>query len=109
MSASSWNTPPRASCSSPRHPYTPALQSAVPVADPGLEFAPVRLTGEIPTPKDAPPGCRLHTCGLQARARCRTDVPAWREIAPEHFVAGHFAEDFHFSRPETTRDPDDTA
>ncbi len=92
----------------PRHPYTHALLSAVPIADPDLEFAPVRLTGEIPNPMDAPPGCRFHTRCPQARARCRTDVPAWREIAPEHFVACHFAEDFDFSRPELAPDPDDT-
>ncbi len=89
----------------PRHPYTHALLSAVPIADPDRAFNPVRLEGEIPNPMAAPPGCRFHTRCPYAEARCRAEAPAWREIAPEHFVACHFAESFDFSRPERT-DPD---
>lgn len=74
----------------------------MPIADPDLAFAPVRLKGEIPNPMAAPAGCRFHTRCPQAQERCRIEAPAWREIAPEHFVACHFAEDFDFSRPELT-------
>jgi oligopeptide/dipeptide ABC transporter ATP-binding protein len=92
--------PTRALFFGPRHPYTHALLSAVPVADPDAAFDPVRLDGEIPNPMDAPKGCRFHTRCPFARPRCATDVPAWREIAPEHFVACHFSDEFDFSRPD---------
>ena len=83
----------------PRHPYTHALLSAVPRADPDAVFDPIRLDGEIPSPLSAPSGCRFHTRCPFARHRCKTETPAWREIAPEHFVACHYAEEFDFSRP----------
>ncbi len=83
----------------PRHPYTHALLSAIPQADPDAGFEPIRLQGEIPNPLSAPEGCRFHTRCPFARARCSREVPAWREIAPEHQVACHFAEEFDFSRP----------
>ncbi len=83
----------------PRHPYTHALLSAIPQADPDAEFEPIRLTGEIPNPLAAPSGCRFHTRCPHAQARCAAEVPAWREVAEEHFVACHFAEEFDFSRP----------
>ncbi len=83
----------------PRHPYTHALLSAIPQADPDAGFEPIRLQGEIPNPLAAPEGCRFHTRCPFARDRCKAEVPAWREIAPEHQVACHFAEEFDFSRP----------
>jgi len=86
----------------PRHPYTHALLSAVPRADPDAEFAPIRLDGEIPNPANAPSGCRFHTRCPFARARCSAEVPEWREIADDHFVACHFVEEFDFSRAEIT-------
>jgi oligopeptide/dipeptide ABC transporter ATP-binding protein len=89
----------------PRHPYTHALLTAVPLADPDLEFAPDRLEGEIPNPADVPPGCRFHTRCPHVQPRCKTDVPDWREIEPGHFVACHFAETFDFARTEAAPDP----
>ncbi|MEQ9122018.1 MAG: ABC transporter ATP-binding protein, partial [Alphaproteobacteria bacterium] len=83
----------------PRHPYTHALLSAIPLSDPDAAFEPIRLDGEIPNPLAAPSGCRFHTRCPFAEARCGTEAPEWREIAPEHFVACHFAERFDFSRP----------
>jgi oligopeptide/dipeptide ABC transporter ATP-binding protein len=83
----------------PRHPYTHALLSAVPRADPDAQFDPIRLDGEIPSPLSAPSGCRFHTRCPFARDRCKMATPMWREIAPEHFVACHYAEEFDFSRP----------
>ncbi|MGF1474633.1 MAG: ABC transporter ATP-binding protein [Geminicoccaceae bacterium] len=82
----------------PRHPYTHALLSAVPRADPDAAFDPIKLTGEIPNPLAAPSGCRFHTRCPFARERCGEEVPDWREIEPEHFVACHYAEEFDFSR-----------
>ncbi len=83
----------------PRHPYTHALLTAIPQADPDADFHPIRLTGEIPNPLAAPEGCRFHTRCPHAQDRCKADIPAWREIADAHFVACHFAEEFDFSRP----------
>jgi oligopeptide/dipeptide ABC transporter ATP-binding protein len=83
----------------PRHPYTHALLSAIPQADPDADFQPIKLEGEIPNPLAAPSGCRFHTRCPYARPRCSAEVPEWREIEPEHFVACHFAEEFDFARP----------
>lgn len=82
----------------PRHPYTHALLSAVPQPDPDLGFHPDRLEGEIPDPSEPSLGCRFHSRCRFAREACRDAVPAWREIAPEHFVACHFAEELDLSR-----------
>jgi oligopeptide/dipeptide ABC transporter ATP-binding protein len=86
---------------SPRHPYTHALLSAVPRADPDARFDPIKLSGEIPNPLSAPSGCRFHTRCPFARERCAADEPAWRAIDEDHFVACHFAEEFDFSRPRS--------
>jgi oligopeptide/dipeptide ABC transporter ATP-binding protein len=74
---------------SPRHPYTEALLSAVPMARPGARRERTILRGDIPSPIDPPPGCRFHTRCPYAEARCRTDIPATREVAPGHLVACH--------------------
>ncbi len=79
----------------PKHPYTRALHSAVPVPDPVVEGQRVRviLKGDIPSPAHPPSGCTFHTRCPVARDRCATDVPANREIQPGHFVACHFADE----------------
>lgn len=76
----------------PRHPYTQALLSAVPVVDPARTFDPVKLSGEIPNPADPPAGCRFHTRCPYADERCRAEVPEWREIDEQHYVSCHYAE-----------------
>jgi peptide/nickel transport system ATP-binding protein len=78
---------------SPMHPYTKALISAVPTVDPDRKFEPMALSGEIPNPADLPAGCRFNTRCPFARDACRQVEPEWREIAPMHFVACHFAEE----------------
>ena len=82
------------------HPYTRALLSAVPVADPRTERKRRRviLKGDIPSPAAPPPGCRFHTrCWLYERlgapARCREEVPALRPTAAGHFAACHFSDE----------------
>jgi oligopeptide/dipeptide ABC transporter ATP-binding protein len=76
---------------SPKHPYTRALMSAVPTINPEKEFAPLVLQGEIPNPANPPAGCRFHTRCPYADTRCQEEIPEWREIEPEHFVACHYA------------------
>jgi oligopeptide transport system ATP-binding protein len=79
----------RALYETPRHPYTQALLAAVPVPNPKLRRTPAPLKGEIPSPSDPPPGCHFHTRCPRAEARCRTQVPALREVAPGHHAACH--------------------
>lgn len=76
----------------PKHPYTEALMSAIPDADPNRPMSPVLLSGERPNPADPPPGCRFHTRCRYAEQTCRTTQPALHEIEPGHFVSCHFAE-----------------
>jgi peptide/nickel transport system ATP-binding protein len=76
----------------PKHPYTAALLSAIPEIDPDSNKHSVGLKGEIPNPANPPPGCRFHTRCPYVEDKCRTDIPVWREIDKNHFVACHFAD-----------------
>ena len=75
----------------PLHPYSQALLSAVPVADPEVEAKRKRviLQGDVPSPAAPPPGCVFHTRCPIAVDRCRAEVPEWRIVRPEHYVACH--------------------
>ncbi len=77
----------------PCHPYTQSLLSAVPVPDPDIQASRKRiiLAGDPPSPIDAPSGCCFHTRCPMACDKCAAETPEFKEIAPGHFCACHFA------------------
>ena len=83
----------RALYAGPRHPYTRALLSAIPVAEPSRVKERIVLAGDVPSPAKPPPGCPFHPRCFMAKERCKTDVPVLREIQPGHWSACHFAEE----------------
>jgi len=87
--------PAAALYAAPRHPYTTALLSAVPVPDPKAQRDRIVLAGEVPSPAAPPPGCPFHPrCPHPKKnERCRTEPPALREVAPGQLAACHFAEE----------------
>jgi len=73
----------------PLHPYTRALIAAIPDMDSPAANAAAQVSGEIPSPRDPPPGCHFHPRCPFAVERCRTDEPALEEARPAQWVACH--------------------
>ena len=73
----------------PLHPYTRALLSAVPIPDPIVEAQRERiiLQGDVPSPRNPPPGCVFHTRCPVAIDDCQAGIPELREVSPDHWVA----------------------
>ena len=78
----------------PRHPYTEALLSAVPVADPKIEIERIQLQGEIPNPANPPSGCYFHERCSYCQQKCAEEVPPLQHIEGR-LVACHRAEELH--------------
>jgi len=76
----------------PRHPYTRALLSAVPVPDPTARRDRIILTGDVPSPINPPSGCRFHTRCPYVFDRCRTEEPLLREVGAGQVAACHLDE-----------------
>ena len=74
----------------PAHPYTAALIAATPTIDPARRREQIVLPGEIPSPRDPPPGCRFHPRCLHAQERCRREPPAPHTVGDGRTVACHF-------------------
>jgi peptide/nickel transport system ATP-binding protein len=76
--------------SSPSHPYTEALISAVPRLNPAIQPQRIRLDGDIPSARDIPAGCRFHTrCPRKLGAICEEEAPPWRDAGDGHFIRCH--------------------
>ncbi|MBO8173549.1 MAG: dipeptide ABC transporter ATP-binding protein [Bacillaceae bacterium] len=74
---------------SPRHPYTQALLSAVPVPDPEIKRERIVLSGDVPNPKNPPEGCAFHTRCPECMEICRVERPPMIEVEPGQFTACH--------------------
>ncbi|HUU42427.1 MAG TPA: dipeptide ABC transporter ATP-binding protein [Planctomycetota bacterium] len=85
----------------PLHPYTMALLSAVPTADPSARKEEIILEGDVPSPLNPPSGCCFHTRCRYMEQRCKERVPDLREIAPGHFTACIRAEEIRTGTPPT--------
>ena len=81
----------------PQHPYTEALLSAVPTTDPDHKSSRIVLEGDVPSPTDPPPGCKFHPRCRFAKDICSREIPEWREISTDHWVACHLTDELTLS------------
>ncbi|MAU08335.1 MAG: peptide ABC transporter ATP-binding protein [Anaerolineaceae bacterium] len=77
----------------PKHPYTEALVSAVPPADPLIRTERIILEGDVPSPANPPSGCVFHPRCRYAEDICKREIPPLKEIKPGHVAACHFADE----------------
>jgi peptide/nickel transport system ATP-binding protein len=84
--------PKRQIFTAPKHPYTRALLSAVPVPQPGAARTPMLLKGDVPSPINPPSGCRFHTRCPFVFDRCRSEEPQLRATGGDQWVACHLDE-----------------
>jgi len=85
--------PKRQIFAAPKHPYTQALLSAVPVPEPGANRQRIVLKGDVPSPINPPKGCRFHTRCPYVFDRCRTEEPVLRPLEAGHLAACHLLDE----------------
>jgi len=73
----------------PLHPYSQALLSAVPVPDPEISRKKILLQGDVPSPMNPPTGCTFHTRCPECMAICSQEIPVFKNMGNEHWVACH--------------------
>ena len=78
---------------SPKHPYTKALLSAIPVPDPQVEREKIILEGDVPSPINPPSGCAFHTRCPYAEDICKREEPVFEEKGEDHLAACHFTDE----------------
>jgi peptide/nickel transport system ATP-binding protein/oligopeptide transport system ATP-binding protein len=83
----------------PKHPYTRALISAIPIPDPTIKRERIILQGDVPSLVNPPSGCRFHPRCWMAQDICKHEEPVFEEKVPGHWSACHFAEDVAASDP----------
>ena len=71
----------------PKHPYTVALLSAIPVPDPKKKKERIILKGDVPSPIHPPPGCHFHPRCPRRMERCDRETPVLKEVASGHFAS----------------------
>lgn len=74
----------------PRHPYTQALLSAVPIPDPDVEKKRIVLSGDLPTPVNPPSGCLFHTRCAYCTEKCKVEIPVPQMIKEGHMIRCHY-------------------
>ena len=74
----------------PRHPYTEALLSSVPMPDPRILKKKITLPGDVPSPIDPPSGCVFHPRCRYRQEKCERVVPEFVEIEPDHWLSCHY-------------------
>ena len=81
----------------PQHPYTEALLSSVPTADPNHKSNRIVLEGDVPSPANPPSGCKFHPRCRYAKDICSQEDPDWQEVSPDHWVACHLTDELNLS------------
>lgn len=79
----------------PLHPYTEALVSSIPPADPDIQQNRIILSGDVPSPANPPSGCVFHTRCRYAQDICKVEEPQLVEVESNHFASCHFAKELH--------------
>jgi peptide/nickel transport system ATP-binding protein len=86
----------------PKHPYTAALMTAVPVADPRVRSKMIPLEGDVPSPANPPSGCYFHPRCPFVLDKCRVEAPVLEGISPDHYVSCHRARELELAGIERT-------
>ena len=82
--------PAKALYTNPKHPYTEALLSAVPIPDPSIQRKRIPLQGDVPSPIHPPSGCHFHTrCPIAKKGVCDVLTPELKKVGDGHWVACH--------------------